>query len=523
MKPHVLFSVFWTGVVLCATLGAQPPATNPDSMLTMILQDMEGSPLSLEVAIQHALRGATRVRQAEGAYLAAEGKARRERGEFDPELFFIFNHRDQQEATASFFSGAPVLMTEQTTSRSGLRWDLPFGTEFTASLNTVRLKTNSGFAFLNPQYTAFGSLDIRQPLLRGLLASGRKELTKAEHELDASKARYDQEALRTSTEVERRYWDLYAAERDYAVQKLVLDQANSFLQETEVRASAGLIGPNQVATARTFLAEQQILILDREEQLDNFSDQLASFIGVRPPGGAQRFLTVDDPPDDFPMEPVEDLIARARANNLELHASQADVEAAKAESRAAGWEILPSIDVVGSLGGIGLAGDAQDVIFGGDTLRTTRGGTLGDAIDQVTRRNFPNWSVGIEVTIPIGFRGGIGEKDRLDAEEMIATQRHIQKERTLEEEVRTSYRELYHGKRRLQAAKEGVAAAQEQVRIGLIEFYNGRSTAFELVRLGADFASARRRYSESLVRTAKAATTLKQLTSGGYPSAQSSR
>ena len=62
------------------------------------------------------------------------------------------------------------------------------------------------------------------------------------------------------------------------------------------------------------------------------------------------------------------------------------------------------------------------------------------------------------------------------------------------------------------------AAAQEQVRIGLIDFYNGRTTAFELVRLGADFATAQQRYSQALVRTAKAAAILKQLTSGAYPS-----
>jgi hypothetical protein len=50
------------------------------------------------------------------------------------------------------------------------------------------------------------------------------------------------------------------------------------------------------------------------------------------------------------------------------------------------------------------------------------------------------------------------------------------------------------------------------LRIGTVEFHNGRSTAFELVRLGADLAVAQRRYSEALVRAAKAAATLKQLT-----------
>ncbi len=79
--------------------------------------------------------------------------------------------------------------------------------------------------------------------------------------------------------------------------------------------------------------------------------------------------------------------------------------------------------------------------------------------------------------------------------------------------MRAAYREVSHGKGRLQAAKYGVDAAQEQVRIGLIEYRTGRVTAFELVRLGEDFASAQQRYSDALVRTAKAAATLKQLTS----------
>jgi outer membrane protein TolC len=125
--------------------------------------------------------------------------------------------------------------------------------------------------------------------------------------------------------------------------------------------------------------------------------------------------------------------------------------------------------------------------------------------------------VGVEVSIPIGLRSGLGEQDRLDAEVMIAEQRYIQAKRILEEQVRGSYQELEHGKLRLKAAREGVDAAQEQVRIGTIEFQNGRATAFELVRLRADFAVAQQRYSQALVRGAKAAASLKQLTSGAYP------
>lgn len=370
---------------------------------------------------------------------------------------------------------------------------------------------------MNPQYTAFGSLSLRQPLLGGFHVSARKGLVKAERELEAAKARYDQEVLAISTEVERSYWDLYAAERDYAVQKLTRDRAESFLRETELRAKTGLIGPNQVANAKTFLAEQKIHLLDREEQFDRLSDQLASLIGVRPEAQAPRFITTDTPPDEFSIDEVDVLVQHAMQKNLEIQAAKADAEAMRALSKAALWEALPSVDLVGSIGGNGLSGTAQDVIFGSDTLRTTRGGTFSDAYNQAFKREFPTWSVGVEVSIPIGFRSGLGERDRLDALAVIAEQRSIQQMRILEEQVRTSYRELFHGKDRLKAAREGVEAAQEQVRIGLIEFQNGRSTAFELVRLGADFAVAQQRYSQALVRSAKAAATMRLLTSGAYP------
>ena len=459
------------------------------------------------------------MQKAEATYLAARGTVRRERGFFDPELFFNLNYQDQEQPTASFFSGAPILFTKQTNAVTGLRWDLPIGTELEVSLNMIRFKTNSAFAFLNPQYTAFGNLSFRQPLLGGFRLSARKQLSRAEQELEAAQARRDQEVLVVSAEVERFYWNLYAAERDFAVRKLILEQGEVFLRETELRANAGLIGPNQVANARTFLAEQKLLLLEQDEQIDQLSDLLASLIGVRPNGGLPRFITVDAPPDEFPIVPVDNLVQYALKNNSDLQAAQKDIEAARTRAMAAGWEALPRVDLVGSLGGTGLTGAAQNVIFGNDTIRTNVSGGLGEAISQVSKRDFQTWTIGVEVSIPIGFRSGLGEKDRLQAEVVLAEQRYIEQARALEQQVRTSHRELFHGQRRFEAASEGVEAAREQVRIGLIEFRNGRSTAFELVRLGADFARAHQRYSEALVRTAKAAATLKKLTSGKYPGA----
>ena len=225
-KNVVILAAVLTALSL--PLYAQVQPANPDSALRGILNQLEGTHLPLQSAVQHALKNSTSVRTTEASSMAARGTRRREAGMFDPELFFSLNYWDQKEPTASFFAGATVLSTAQTIGIAGLRWESPIGTNIQASLNTLKLNTNSSFAFLNPQYTSLGVLSLRQPLLGGFDVSARKELTKAEKDLQAANARYDQEVLAIETRVEQEYWDLYAAERDYAVQKLTRDRRMLF-------------------------------------------------------------------------------------------------------------------------------------------------------------------------------------------------------------------------------------------------------------------------------------------------------
>ena len=114
---------------------------------------------------------------------------------------------------------------------------------------------------------------------------------------------------------------------------LVRDQAEALLREAQLRAKAGLVGPNQVANAQVFLASQQLALLDREEALDRVSE-----IAIR-----------------------------------------ADAEALRALAQGADRDRLPTVDLVGTLGGNGLSGTGQDVVFGADTLRATASGGYGDA------------------------------------------------------------------------------------------------------------------------------------------------
>ena len=498
---------------------AAQTAINPDSALQTILNNLKGTSLTLLQAQEYASKNSASLKQSEAIYLGYKGALRRERGYFDPEFFFNINYESNKIPQASFFAGADVLSTQQTDAATGLRLNLPIGTKLELSLNSTKLKTNSQFAFLNPEYDAYGFISLRQPLLSGFAASGSKDLKQAELNFESAKAQYDQALLNTNAEVEQAYWNLYTAERNYAVQTLILERAEAFLKEAQLHEKAGLAGPNQVANAKTFWAEQKLLLIDRDEQLDAQSEQLAVLIGERPGRESGRFLASDNPPSDFPIEPVDNLVEYALNNNLDVQSAKKSIDIADALVNAASWQALPQVDLVGSLSSNGLGGTAQDVSFPGFApIHSTTSGNFGDVLSQVFKRKFPGWSIGVELSLPIGLRSGLGEEDRLKAGSLNAKQSYIELSRRLEKQVRTSYNELEHGNERLKASREGVDAAQEQVRIGVIEFKNGKLTAFELVRLAEDFAVAQQRYSDALVKTVKAAADLKKFTSGYYPS-----
>ena len=489
----------------------------PDSALVEALRAIEGVPLSLDEALDLARRNATVLGEARSGVAAAEAALRRERGAFDPELLGLAQRTRTEQPSASAFSGADVLTTRDLTGQAGLRSLLPTGTEIQLSLNTITNRTNSRFSALNPQYNAFGELTVRHPLLAGSGPAARAAVRAASHELAAEEARLGDIRRAVRELAEDLYWSLYAAERDLAVQRVIRDNAASLVDEARLRAEAGLVGPNQVQNARVFLAEQDLAVLDREEELDRLSDELSVLLGVRPPDGATRFRPADPPPVTAPLEPVDALVEQAVRANPAVRAARFDLEAIRARLDGARRDRLPSVDLVGAVRSAGLAGSGRAIVFGADTLLSPDGGDYFEAWRQIGAFNFPRWNVGVDVRWPLGTRSRRGEADRWRALLEQAELRLEALTRDLEQLVRLHHRALTNADLRLEHASAGVEAAQEQVRIGLIEYRNGRSTAFELVRLGADLAAAQQRYSQAVVRTARAAAALRRLTDTGAP------
>jgi len=205
-----------------------------------------------------------------------------------------------------------------------------------------------------------------------------------------------------------------------------------------------------------------------------------------------------------------------------LQAFAAQTAAAKAAARGTRWSALPVLDFVGSWGANSLTGTGRTLpdFSNPDSSTTVPSlGGLSDALSDVFNHDFPTWSAGFRFSLPLGLRSERGDLGRDRAQVIVAEQQYERARRGLEVSVRGGCRELDHAQARVRFAAESVDASLDQVRIGRLEYRAGRTTAFELVRLATDLATSQQRYSQALVRAAKAAANLRALTAGAYPAA----
>ena len=106
---------------------------------------------------------------------------------------------------------------------------------------------------------------------------------------------------------------------------------------------------------------------------------------------------------EFAEVSLEQSLADALAGRPELARQRLAVESRQATADFEHDQTKPRLDLVASYGWNGVGGDVLLRDDDGDVIATLPGG-WDDAIDQVTDRDFPGWSVGVEFGYPLGNR-----------------------------------------------------------------------------------------------------------------------
>jgi outer membrane protein TolC len=208
-------------------------------------------------------------------------------------------------------------------------------------------------------------------------------------------------------------------------------------------------------------------------------------------------------PDVEPIQPIQDLISSALVERPELGQSQLQVENNKISLAGARSALKPTLDLVGALQNNGLAGQINALPLpptqgstGGSQVRDPKSvdpyflGGYGTVMSQLFARNFPTYSIGFQLNIPLRNRSA--QADMIQGQ--IALRQQEIKEQQLVNQIRV---DVTNALIAVQQARAGYQAAvksrelQEQTLSAEEKKYAlGASTVFLVVQSQRDLAQA---------------------------------
>jgi len=411
---------------------------------------------------------------------------------FDPK-FSLGVHGDYTKSpAASQLEGADVQISRNTAFTLGLGGLLPTGGQLNLDFNTNRTETNSQFYFLNPSWFSRMTAGLTQPLLKnfGTLVS-RSGIVTARTTRKQAAENLKLQVIEVLRQVDQSYWDFTAAQYALEVKRHSLELAEQLLDETRERIRVGTSAPiDRVQSEASVAARRQDVIL-AENALANAEDALKKVLGFET---VEEWNLKIDTTESYEFKEIEaDLrssIEEALGHRPEIIRQRLGLQLSELNIDLARNAMLPQLDLKATYGFGGLGGtmSGMDPVTGENFK--VRGG-FDDSFDQIVAFDYPQWVLGLNLTMPLGNTAARADLARRRFEKDRTEAQMSQLKQSITHEVRLAVRALHDGAASVEAAVASRKAAEENVEAEQTKFDNGLSTNFQVLQIQDDLATAR--------------------------------
>jgi outer membrane protein len=175
-------------------------------------------------------------------------------------------------------------------------------------------------------------LDLQWPIYSG----GRTDALEKAARAEAGAVAADVDVARADLrlEVARAFWSVVTARATVSVLEEALERAGINVGDARQRLSAGLVPPNEVASAEAQQARQRMLLVEARNQRDVAAAELARLVGLDPSQSVEPAADLERPAgaasQTFDALAREGLALRPERKALELRVSAADLQKAAA-------------------------------------------------------------------------------------------------------------------------------------------------------------------------------------------------
>ncbi len=405
--------------------------------------------------------------------------------------------------TNTVTTGTNTLILEQTTN--GLTYSQAFltGTAFSLAFNNTAGSSNAIRNIFNPSLTSSLSLNFRQPLTQGFGRSINSRFIRiARNNREVSDLTFKAQVIQTVSQIQNLYWDLVSFMEDVRVKDQSLELARKLYNDNRRQVEIGTLAPIEIVRAEAEVAaRQQDLTISQTQvqQQETILKNALSKTGVASPSLSEARiqpttrLTI---PQVEAIEPIQDLFSMALQARPELAQSRIRLSNSDINLKGIRNAMLPSVDVVGTMTNNALAGQINHnfVTFPGTVTQTPSEfflGGIGTNLGQLFARNFPDYSVGVQVTVPIRNRTAQADMTAAQLQYRQSEIRMRQSENAVLVEVKNALIALQQARARMEAATKSRILQEQTLDAEQKKHQLGASTIFLVIQAQRDLAMAR--------------------------------
>ncbi len=427
----------------------------------------------------------------------------------DPTVFFNAQFQHQTSPlTSTFTTGTNFLVTSYKNANFGIQQGFLTGTSVSLGMsNTLGYKQNSPNNDFSPVDQGSLSFSITQNLLNGFgVKVNNRAIRIAKNQLHISDLTFRQQIISTVNNVVSLYWDLVAFNESLKVKQQTLGLNGQLYTDNKRRAELGALAEIDTIQAEAEMKSSQQDVVTAETQVLQQEMILKSVLtrgGFNNPAVASARIVPTEHlvvPAQDAIQPTQDMVSEAFQKRPEIEQSQIGLEDARINMLGTRNNLLPSLSVFANLSNSGLTGSVNSlpvpITSGGQIIgyrqRTTAdvnsfflGGYSG-FLSQLLSRNFPNYSAGFQLNVPLRNRANQAD---LITDELNYRQQQIQ-DKQLQNNIKLNVINAQIALKQARAAYETAVQArelQEKVLAGERRKYElGTSNMYAVVQVQRD-------------------------------------
>jgi outer membrane protein len=403
---------------------------------------------------------------------------------------------------SSFITGTSTLQNKSLVGNLGLSQGFSTGTSYNLAFNSSRNDSNSSRTQFNPAATGSLGLTITQPLLQGFnRAVNRRYIRIAENTEKIATHVLRLQLVATVSNVVAVYWDLVSLNQDVKVKRDILAVDQKLYENNQAQVDVGTLAPIEVKRARAEVARAQQDLTTAEGLLLQEELLLKTALTRRgtadPQVASMRIIPLDtiEVPAQEPIRSLTDLIQLAFESRPDLKEAKLQIENTEISLTGSRNALKPELDLVGSIQNNGLSGPINSRLAN-SALTTSEPdpafvGGYGNFLSQLAGHNYPSYSVGLQLNLPLRNRVAQADYTR---DELMLRQAQVRYQQLLNfarQEVENALLVLNRAHQSYEAAIETRQLQEEALSAEQDRFSVGASTTYMVIQVQRDLAQAR--------------------------------